>query len=186
MDIYLVFLCVGIAILSSFIIFISLERVHLILYQGLFIIGLIGMLSIALIASGTQNNILENDITDTELIEQAEKDISFEDSVYNYIVFLEIKHPDIVMRQARIESGNFKSKIFKENNNMFGFKKAYKRPNTQCGINCGYACYSNWKQCIIDYALYQTYSAKNMSKKDYINFLDKNYAEDPKYKNKLE
>lgn len=115
--------------------------------------------------------------------QQVIEQISFEDSVYTYIIELNIKHPDVVLKQAKIESGNFKSKIFIENNNMFGFKKAYKRANTQIGVNRGHATYNSWQECIIDYALYQTYSAKNLSKEEYINFLGKHYAEDPNYKN---
>lgn len=127
------------------------------------------------------NNTKEN-LSNFELIKQ----LDFEDSVYNYIQELNIKHPDVVFRQARIESGNFTSRVFKDNNNMFGFKQAYKRPNTQIGVNRGYAVYANWQECVIDYALYQTYSAKNLSKEDYINFLGKYYAEDPEYTKKIE
>ena len=125
------------------------------------------------------------EVEDTELCEQVYNQLSFEDSVYNYILELNIKHPDIVLRQARIESGNFQSKIFKENNNMFGFKQAYKRPNTQIGMNRSYAVYENWKECILDYALYQTYSAKNLNEEDYIKFLGNNFAADSVYSNKL-
>lgn len=122
-----------------------------------------------------------NVITREEVI----KSISFEDSVYNYIKSLNIKHPDVVFKQARIESGNFTSDIFKENNNMFGMKIPYKRANTIIGENKGYAVYNNWKECILDYALYQTYSGKNMTREEYINFLGDSYAEDLEYKQKI-
>lgn len=121
----------------------------------------------------------KNEVT----IEQV--DWAFEDSVKNYIKELNIKHPDIVFRQAILESGNFQSAVFKDNNNMFGFKQAYKRPNVQKGTNRGYAVYGTWQECVIDYALYQTYSAKNMSKEQYILFLGRHYAEDPEYSNKI-
>ena len=67
--------------------------------------------------------------------EQVIQEISFEDSVYNYILELNIQHPEVVLRQARIESGNFKSRIFLENNNMFGMKMPNKRPNMASGSN---------------------------------------------------
>lgn len=124
-------------------------------------------------------------ISDSELVETVQEELIFEDSVYNYILELNIKHPDIVFRQARIESGNFKSKVFKDNNNMFGFKKAYKRPNTQIGTNRGYATYNSWQECVVDYALYQTYSAKGLDEDAYKEFLGRNYAEDPEYINKI-
>ena len=118
-----------------------------------------------------------------ELQQQVIEQISFEDSVYTYIIELNIKHPDVVLKQAKIESGNFKSKVFLENNNMFGFKKVFKRANTQVDTNRGYAVYDSWQECVIDYALYQTYSAKNLSREEYIIFLGKHYAEDPNYEN---
>ena len=111
--------------------------------------------------------------------------ILFEDSVYNYIKELNIKHPDLVFRQARLESANFTSRVFRANNNMFGFKQAFKRANTQSGVLGSYAYYNTCQECVIDYALYQTYSAKNMTEEQYIQFLGKHYAEDPKYSQKL-
>ena len=117
--------------------------------------------------------------------EQIVQEISFEDSVYNYILELNIQHPEVVLRQARIESGNFKSRVFLENNNMFGMKIPNKRPNMVSGSNSGYAVYNNWQESVIDYALYQVYSGKNLSKEDYINMLNNNYAEDVEYLNKL-
>lgn len=126
---------------------------------------------------------IDVEITEEELQQQAIEQMTFEDSVFTYIVELNIKHPNIVLKQAKIESGNFKSKVYLENNNMFGFKRAFKRANTQVGTNRGYAVYTSWRECVIDYALYQTYSAKNLSREEYINFLGKHYAEDPNYKN---
>lgn len=117
--------------------------------------------------------------------EQIVQEISFEDSVYNYILELNIQHPEVVLRQARIESGNFKSRVFLENNNMFGMKIPNKRPNMVSGSNRGYAVYNNWQESVIDYALYQVYSGKNLSKEDYIKMLNNSYAEDTEYLNKL-
>lgn len=117
--------------------------------------------------------------------EQIVQEITFEDSVYNYILELNIQHPEVVLRQARIESGNFKSRVFLENNNMFGMKIPNRRPNMVSGSNRGYAVYNSWQESIIDYALYQVYSGKNLSKEDYINMLNNNYAEDAEYLNKL-
>ena len=42
-------------------------------------------------------------------------------SVYNMICIADIKHPDIVLRQAVLETGHFKSNVLKKNNNLFGF-----------------------------------------------------------------
>lgn len=126
---------------------------------------------------------IDLETSEEEIQQQAIQEMSFEDSVLTYIEELNIKHPTIVLKQAKIESGNFKSKVFIENNNMFGFKKAFKRANTQIDTNRGYAVYDSWQDCVVDYALYQTYSAKNLSREEYIIFLGKHYAEDPNYKN---
>ena len=155
----------------------KVNSIHAIVY--LFItVQLVILLAIYSIRMHT---IVNREVTKEEVIEL----ISFEDSVYHYILELNIKHPDVVFKQARIESGNFTSRIFRSNNNMFGFKQAYKRPNTQVGVDRGYAKYDSWKECVIDYALYQTYSAKNLNEEDYIKFLGNNFAEDPDYLDKI-
>lgn len=114
------------------------------------------------------------------------EDIYFETEVYNYIKSLNISHPEIVLIQAKVESGNFQSKLFIQHNNIFGMKLATKRPTTAIGkTSSGYAIFNNWKESVIDYALYQTYSAKNLSQDDYIQFLNKYYAEDSLYDIKI-
>lgn len=128
---------------------------------------------------------IESYPSDSTLVATAKQEVAFEDSVYKYILFLNIKHPEVVFKQAKIESGNFKSKVFKENNNMFGIKQVFKRPNTQIGINRGYGVYEDWKSCVLDYALLQTWSYKNLTLEQYIKTLDNSYATDPEYGNKL-
>ncbi len=144
-------------------------------------IVLIGFFGIGVMAGKSMHDKTVGDITKEQIIQE----ISFEDSVYNYILELNIQHPEVVLRQARIESGNFKSRVFLENNNMFGMKIPNKRPNMVSGSNMGYAVYNNWQESVIDYALYQVYSGKNLSKEDYIKMLNNNYAEDTEYLNKL-
>lgn len=133
----------------------------------------------------TQAEVIDPIPTDSILVATAKQEVAFEDSVYQYILFLNIKHPEVVFKQAKIESGNFKSKVFKENNNMFGMKMSYKRANIAGGENLGYAVYNTWQESIIDYALYQTYTAKGMNKEQYIQHLGASYAEDPDYKSKV-
>lgn len=126
------------------------------------------------------------EINDSTIISNAKKEVLFEDSVYEYIKSLNIKHPEVVFKQAKIESGNFKSTVFRENNNMFGMRVPNKRSNTVIGENRGYSIYNSWQESIIDYALYQTYTAKGMSKEQYIRHLNANYAEDPNYDKKVQ
>lgn len=75
--------------------------------------------------------------------------------VWNYIQGCGIKHPEIVFRQAMVESGHLSSDIFKENNNLFGMKFPRKRPTFATGENRGHAKYTSWRQSIRDIALWQ-------------------------------
>ena len=97
---------------------------------------------------------------------------------------LKIAHPDIVMAQAIIESGNFKSNIFKENNNLFGMKMPEYRKTTAIGINRGHAVYRNWRESVIDYALWQGKRARYSTVNQYLRRL-RSYATDPNYINKI-
>ena len=69
-----------------------------------------------------------------------------------YIIGLNIKFPHIVFAQAKLESGYFKSTIFRENNNLFGMRVASRRPTTNKGENRGHAAFDNWKESLVDYA----------------------------------
>lgn len=111
--------------------------------------------------------------------------LSFQDSVKQYIDSLNIAHSDIVMAQARLESGNFTSRIFCKNNNMFGMRLAKSRPTVAIGERYGYAVYDNWQQSVLDYALLQAWSYKRLSRGDYLVRLSEQYAEDPNYVNKV-
>ena len=100
------------------------------------------------------------------------------------IYTLKIAHPDIVMAQAIIESGNFKSNIFKENNNLFGMKMPEYRKTTAIGTNRGHAVYRNWRESVIDYALWQGKRARYSTTNQYLRRL-RSYAADPNYISKI-
>lgn len=97
---------------------------------------------------------------------------------------LNIAHPKIVIAQAMIESGNFKSNIFRENNNLFGMKMPEYRKTTAIGTNRGHAVYKTWKESVIDYALWQGKRSKYKTRNEYLRRL-KSYAADPNYINKI-
>lgn len=102
------------------------------------------------------------------------------------IVNLNIKHSDIVYAQAVLESRFFTSKLFINNNNMFGMKLARVRPTTAIDADeNGYAIYNSWKECLIDYALYQSSYLRGLSHDEYMKKLASSYAEDKDYINKL-
>jgi uncharacterized FlgJ-related protein len=99
---------------------------------------------------------------------------------------LNVRYPHIALAQARIESGNYRSTIFLENNNMFGMKCARRRPTTHQGELHGHAYFQTWEDCVLDYAFFQTTYMKHItSKKEYFQYLADNYAEDPEYTDKL-
>ena len=91
-----------------------------------------------------------------------------------------IKYPDIVMAQAKIESGHFTSAIFKENNNLFGMKLPAQRKTTAIGKNRGHAKYETWQDSVKDYKIWQdTLGWSSLSKETYIQKLSDKYCMPP-------
>ena len=105
--------------------------------------------------------------------------------VWNYAYHLGIKHHDIFMGQVALESGYLKSNIFKTNNNMLGMKMPKQRRTTAIEEINGFAYYRNWKDCVLDYLLYQNAYYKD-DKEDYYDFLKRmGYCEKDDYVDKL-
>ena len=95
---------------------------------------------------------------------------------------LNVKYPHIVMAQAMIESGHFQSNIFRSNHNLFGMKEARQRVTTARGTNLNHAYYENWKESVIDYAMFQAAYLKDLkTEAAYLLYLDANYAEAQRY-----
>ena len=83
-----------------------------------------------------------------------------------------IPHPDIVLAQARLETGNFTSYNCKVRHNLFGIKHQNK-----------YASYRRWQDSVKDY---KERISSRYTGGDYYIFLKRiHYAKDPKYINKL-
>jgi len=84
----------------------------------------------------------------------------------------EIKHPHIVLAQAKHETGNFTSKVCKTKNNLFGLRKGN-----------SYRSYSSWQECV---TAYKTLIQSRYNGGDYYQFLQRiGYAEDPHYIKRL-
>jgi flagellum-specific peptidoglycan hydrolase FlgJ len=65
-------------------------------------------------------------------------------------------------------------------------KQARARSTTAVGTQLGHAFYDNWKQSVMDYALFQNaYMNKLRKEKTYLKYLEKNYAEAENYDKKL-
>lgn len=97
------------------------------------------------------------------------------------LIKLNVKHIDIVLKQAAIESSHFKSKVFVENNNLFGMRLPQNRITTAIGSNLNHANYETWQDSVIDYAIYQSTYLKNKSRNEYLAYLRANYAENISY-----
>ena len=109
-----------------------------------------------------------------------------EDKLIDMLVSLNIKFPHIVLAQAKLESGNYSSKIFKENHNLFGMKEARVRIHTSKGTQFNHAYYSHWRESVYDYAFYQCrYLSTLHTEDEYYTYLSKSYAEATNYVNIL-
>lgn len=99
-----------------------------------------------------------------------------------------VRFSHIVLAQAILESGNFTSKLYKSNKNLFGMKIPAKRYTfAENWHDYGnYADYESIESCILDYKSWQQTSAYDIiSEEDYFNLLKTIYAQDPNYITKL-
>ena len=79
---------------------------------------------------------------------------------------------NIVLAQSKLETGNYSSKVCKNNKNLFGIRK-----------NNKYKKYNTWKESITDY---KKLISSRYKGGDYYKYLVSiNYAEDTEYINKL-
>lgn len=96
-----------------------------------------------------------------------------------------VKFPHIVMAQAIVESGYFKSQLYKENNNLFGMTIPGLRNTTNISSNGTFAKYNTWQRSVQDMGYLQQYNLKNVrlyNDEDYFIYLkNTNYAEAPDY-----
>lgn len=108
-------------------------------------------------------------ITDTVKIERFS-----EANLIKYIDILDIEYANIVLNQAKHETGNFTSPRFKQYNALFGFQLSDKN----------IIKYKSWKESVVHYKYWQMKRLK--SNEDYYSFLKRvKYSEDSNYINKL-
>lgn len=94
------------------------------------------------------------------------------DSVYNYLIEIGIKHPNIVLKQAILETGHFKSYSCVYRRNLFGLTRNHKLEH-----------FDNWKLSCKAYKNWIQYKYKGG---DYYDFLfELGYATDKNYIKKL-
>lgn len=112
----------------------------------------------------------------------AEEDAFSQEALVKELKKLNVRFPEIILAQSILETGHYSSRIFEENNNLFGMKQARARSTTALGTQLGHAYYDNWKESVMDYALFQNaYMNKIRKEKQYLHYLNKNYAEAKNY-----
>jgi hypothetical protein len=80
------------------------------------------------------------------------------DSVFNYICESEILYPEIVIKQAILETVWFKSKAMMKKNNIFAFRKKQ------------YLSFNSWRDCVDYYKSWQKKHYTN-TQENYYQFL---------------
>ena len=98
-----------------------------------------------------------------------------EEGLIEALDYYNVEYPNIVYAQAILETGHFKSKVYREYNNLFGLYNSKTK---------SYYKFDHWSESVIAYLdfIQNKYKPPN----DYYKFLsDIGYAEDPEYINKL-
>lgn len=130
--------------------------------------------------------VVERDCIDLVMYvhEVGKQEISAE-RVLTLLDILNMEHPHIVFAQMRLESGNFKSDLAKENDNFFGMKYPRQRATVAQGVDRGYAYYRSWSYSVLDYAIWQRRYASGLAEDEYLEMLSEKYAEDKSYVKKV-
>jgi len=147
---------------------------------ALVVVSTIDLLEITSNTKFQTNEINEIKITSQKVLKNKDAKLLF---LYLEIIENDIKHPDIVLAQAILESGYLSSQIFIENNNLFGMRFPERRPTVAIGENKGYSIYNCWMGSVKDYKLFQEFlfKRKEKTRDEYFDYLDRIYAEDPNY-----
>jgi hypothetical protein len=130
----------------------------------------------------TGKNVLTGLSEEEKLIIIQEYNKFSEDKLIEKLKELNVKFPHIVLAQSKLETGNFTSKIFKENSNLFGMREAKQRITTAKGTENNHAYYHTWYESVLDYSFYQCKYLSNLNTEEhYFQYLSQSYAENPKY-----
>lgn len=118
---------------------------------------------------------IEDPVADT--IQIQELDLTKE-NFFTVCSILEIKHPDVVYAQARLESGNFTSAHYRNRNNFLGIYDSKRKR---------YMSFGHWTDCLVAYRDKVQYRYKrNSDREDYLKWLvETGYAQDPNYISKV-
>jgi uncharacterized FlgJ-related protein len=100
--------------------------------------------------------------TDTMIVER--KDVALNDSaIAKELTRLGCVLPNIAIAQFRVETGNYKSDICKENKNLAGIRNS--ASPLSIGKNRGHNAYKSYRDCLKDYIRIQNKYLKNIDGK---------------------
>lgn len=110
-----------------------------------------------------------------------------DDSILKQLTIYNVKYPKIALAQAKLESANYRSVLFRTQNNLFGIVWTNKRETTGLRrLHHKYARYIDYTESVHDYALYQATFIDNIStEREYLKYLSRHYAADKNYIKKL-
>ena len=150
------------------------------MYKFYIYVALVPILIFSCLSAGIATKVVYETIPVVYIAEKKQFNIeNFKKELYNS----KIRFPEVVWKQALLESNRFKSPVFLEANNCFGMKISASRPNMQTGEYLGFAEYRNVHECLADYAIWQSLYCKEIkTEEDYIDFLDKIYCPNQGYK----
>lgn len=92
---------------------------------------------------------------------------------------LNVHHGNVVWAQARLESGNFKSVIFRSTNNCLGLYNSWKKE---------YFSFIDWVDCVVAYRDKVQFKCQTTDCTDdeYLDWIvEMGYAADPEYREKV-
>lgn len=128
------------------------------------------------------SNVLTGLSEEEKLVIIQEHNSFSEQKLIDKLIELNVKFPYIAFAQAKLETGNFTSKVFRENNNLFGMREAKQRITTAKGTEHNHAYYHTWYESVLDYSFYQCrYLSNIQTEEQYFQYLGQSYAENPNY-----
>jgi hypothetical protein len=130
---------------------------------------------------------IQRQVTVNKVVYSAVDDLPFsEENLRAVIKRFGIRFPEVVVAQAKLETGHFTSKSFTKYNNLFGMKVPSSRLTVARNERYGHASYDHWTYSVMDYALFQSSFARKIRTKDkYLLYLQRNYAESKTYTDNL-
>ena len=126
----------------------------------------------------SMENIKPPEIEAVHIVNEEQPDFfskSPQEGLIEALEYYGVKHPEIVYAQAILETGHFRSKVYRECNNLFGLYNSRTK---------SYYKFDHWSESVVAYLnfIQDRYKPPN----DYYKFLsDIGYAEDPHYINKV-